>query len=452
MGGKAPFEFRCAEGIMLYQFHELSRLFFEPVAQLSQSCAQLLADPSCAWSYMPFSRDAAAGCELIYRLGKTYEKPAFDIGSTQVEGRNVVVVEEIVQERPWCKLLHFKKLWGSAGRTMAAQPAVLLVAPLAGHHATLLRDTLGELLKDHDVYLTDWADARLVPPAAGRFGLDDYIGYVRDFIRLPGPDLHIVSVCQSTVPVLAAVSLMASAQEPRLPKSLTMIGGPIDTRYSPTPVNRFATEKPLAWFKNMMIHPVPPGYPGSGRRVYPGFLQRACFVSMHAQRHAESYREFYQRRCRGEPAERHCAFYDEYNATLDMPEEFYLETIRAVFQECWLARGIWKVGGTPVRPQDIGTVAIFTIEGDRDDITGLGQTAAAHALCAGIPPAKKKHFVAPDCGHYCIFSGHLWRNMIYPKVRGFIQANAGAPCAAQARAGERAATTRAASPALAMGA
>jgi poly(3-hydroxybutyrate) depolymerase len=446
--GKVLFQVRCAEDIMLYDFYELSRSLLKPVAQLSQCYAGLLADPFFPLSQMPFAKGAAAGYELVHRLGKSYDKPAFDIRSVQVDGRHVPVVAEIVRETPFCTLLHFKKAWGGAAWTRPAQAAVLLVAPLSGHHATLLRDTLGELLKDHDVYLTDWADARLVPASAGPFGLSDYICHVQDFIRLLDPELHIVSVCQSAPPVLAAISLMASAKESRLPRSMTMIGGPIDTRNSPTAVNRLAMEKPLSWFENMMIHPVPYGYPGHGRRVCPGFLQLACFVSMNAGRHAESYGEFYRRRSRGDPAERHCAFYDEYNATLDMPEEFYLETIQAVFQECWLARGIWKVGGRMVRPQDIKTVALLTIEGERDDITGAGQTAAAHDLCAGIPPSKRKHFVAPDCGHYCIFSGHLWRQMIYPQIRSFIQANAGTTCAAEVPAAGGASLARAACPAL----
>jgi poly(3-hydroxybutyrate) depolymerase len=420
---------------MLYDFYEIGRSLLKPMVQLSQTYAELLADPTFPLAGMPFARRAAAGWELFYRLGKSYEKPGFGIDSIQVDGRHVRVEEEIVRERPFCKLLHFRKSW-CAARTRRAQPVVLLVAPLSGHHATLLRDTLAELLKDHDVYVTDWADARLVPGAAGTFGLNDYIGYVQDFIRSLGPELHVVAVCQSTVPVLAAISLMASAKEGRLPRSMTMIGGPIDTRHSPTAVNRLATERPLSWFRNMMIYPVPYGHPGHGRRVYPGFVQQACFVSMNPGRHAQSYSEFYRRRYRGETAERHCAFYDEYNATLDLTEEFYLETIQAVFQECWLARGIWKLGGMPVRPQDIRTVALLTIEGERDDITGPGQTAAAHALCSGIPSSKRKRLVAPDCGHFCIFSGHRWRQMIYPQLRGFIRANTGTQCEVAAEGAE----------------
>jgi poly(3-hydroxybutyrate) depolymerase len=392
------------------------------MADLADAYSRLLTNPFVPLSYMPFARPAAAGCDLFYRLGKRYGRQAFGITSTPLGGRHVAVVEEIVADRPFCKLRHFRKIPASGESPTPAQPTVLLVAPMAGHHPTLLRDTVRELLRDHDVILTDWIDARLVPVSAGSFSLGDYIGYIQDFIRLLGPDLHVVAICQSTVPVLAAVSLMASEDDPALPTSMTMIGGPIDTRKSPTQVNHLATTRPLSWFTNAMIHTVPYGYPGFGRRVYPGFIQHACFVSMHAWQHADSHRDFYQRRCQGEPAERHCAFYDEYNAVLDIPEELYIETIEAVFQECWLARGIWKIGSRVVRPQDIKTVALLTVEGDRDDITGPGQTAAAHQLCSGIPDSKKINLVATDCGHYCIFSGHRWRQVIYPKIRSFIRA------------------------------
>ena len=404
---------------MLYQLHDITRTLLDPMVHLADAYSKLFANPFFPPSYMPFARTAAAGWELLYRLGKTYDRQTFNLASAVVNGRPVDVTEETVAERPFCKLLHFKK----SPAAIPAQPAVLLVAPLAGHHATLLRDTVRELLKDHDVFLTDWTDARQVPLSAGPFGLAEYVAYVQEFIRLLGPGLHVIAICQATVPVLAAVSLMASSNDPGLPQSMTMIGGPIDTRNSPTQVNRLATDRPLSWFRDTMIHTVPYGHPGCGRRVYPGFIQHACFVSMHARRHAANYRDFYQRRCRGEPAARHCAFYDEYNAILDLPAEFYLETIEAVFQQCWLARGSWKVGARPVRPQDIKTVALFTIEGERDDICAPGQTAAALELCSGIPPSKKENFVAPDSGHYCIFSGWRWRQLVCPKIRRFIRAN-----------------------------
>jgi len=416
---------------MFYQLREVSHTLFDPMIDLADAYSKFFTNPLCPVSHMSFARPAAAGYELMYRLGKTYEKPPFGIRSTVVNGRRVGLTEEILQERPFCKLLHFRKNVSSNERARLVQPAVLLVAPLSGHHATLLRDTVSELLKEHDVFLTDWTDARLVPLASGSFGLNDYIRYVQDFIRQLGPDLHVIAICQSTVPVLAAVALMASEDDAGLPKSMTMMGGPIDPRKSPTQVNRLAIENPLSWFKNTMIDTVPSGHPGAGRKVYPGFIQHASFVAMNAWRHLQSHVDFYGRRCRGESAEAYCEFYDEYNAVLDMPEEFYLDTIRTAFQDCSLALGRWQVEGKTVRPQDIKTVALFTIEGERDDICGPGQTEAAHTLCCAIPTWKKQHFSAPDCGHYGIFSGLRWRDMICPRIGQFIRANAGGPAASR---------------------
>jgi poly(3-hydroxybutyrate) depolymerase len=282
------------------------------------------------------------------------------------------------------------------------------------------------LLPDHDVYITDWIDARMVPLSAGPFHLDDYIYYVQDFIRHLGPDVHVISVCQPTVPVLAAISLMATNNDPKLPKTMTMMGGPIDPRKSPTAVNDLAVEKPFSWFENTVIYSVPGNYPGFGRKVYPGFLQHAGFIAMNPGRHAQSHREFYNHLVAGddEPAESHRKFYDEYNAVLDMPAEYYLDTIKTVFQEHALPRGTWKVGGQLVRPQDIKTVALFTVEGELDDISGAGQTQAAHDLCTGIPKEMHQEFVAPKCGHYGIFSGRRWREIICPKIGEFIRAHA----------------------------
>jgi poly(3-hydroxybutyrate) depolymerase len=303
---------------------------------------------------------------------------------------------------------------------------VLLVAPLSGHHATLLRDTVRALLTDHDVFVTDWVDARMVPLSDGAFHLDDYIYYVQDFIRYLGPDVHVISVCQPTVPVLAAISLMATNKDAKLPKTMVMMGGPIDPRKSPTAVNDLATEKPFSWFENTVIYAVPGNYPGFGRKVYPGFLQHAGFIAMNPGRHAQSHREFYQHLVRGDDdsAEAHRQFYDEYNAVLDMPAEYYLETIKTVFQESRLPKGTWEVGGQLVRPQDIENVALLTIEGELDDISGAGQTQAAHELCTGIPSEKQQHFTAPKCGHYGIFSGRRWREIICPMIGEFIRKNA----------------------------
>ncbi|MDB5746299.1 MAG: esterase [Massilia sp.] len=408
---------------MLYQLHEMQRSFLTPLMQWADASSKLFSNPVSPFAHTPFAQRIAAGYELMYRLGKDYEKPAFGIDTTLIKGEAVGIVEETAVTRPFCKLLHFKKDLPEAAFAALAQPTVLLVAPLSGHHSTLLRDTVRALLPDHDVFITDWIDARMVPLSDGPFHLHDYIYYVQDFIRALGPDVHVISVCQPTVPVLAAISLMASNNDPKLPKTMTMMGGPIDPRKSPTAVNDLAVEKPFSWFENTVIYSVPGNYPGFGRKVYPGFLQHAGFIAMNPGRHAQSHREFYQHLMRGddESAESHRQFYDEYNAVLDMPAEYYLDTIKTVFQEFRLPAGTWEVGGQLVRPQDIKTVALFTIEGELDDISGAGQTQAAHDLCSSIPDNMKRDFVAPKAGHYGIFSGRRWRETICPKIGEFIR-------------------------------
>jgi len=410
---------------MLYQLHELSRSFLKPWIQAAETSARLLRHSLSPLAHAPFAQRIAAGYELMYRLGKDYEKPQFELDATSIDGRTVPIVEDTVIKKPFCSLIHFRKALTDTGLAELQQPKVLLVAPLSGHHATLLRDTVRALLPSHDVYITDWIDARMVPLSDGAFHLHDYIYYVQDFMRFLGPDLHVISVCQPTVPVLAAISLMASANDPKLPKTMTMMGGPIDPRKSPTKVNDLAQGKPYSWFEKTVIYPVPSNYPGRGRKVYPGFLQHAGFVAMNRDRHAQSHRDFYQHLVRGdeESAADHRKFYDEYNAVLDMPAEYYLETIQTVFQEYRLPSGTWEVEGKPVRPQDITRVALFTIEGELDDISGPGQTQAAHALCSGIPDAMKQDFVAPDCGHFGIFSGRRWREVVCPKIGEFILAH-----------------------------
>jgi poly(3-hydroxybutyrate) depolymerase len=408
---------------MLYQLHEMQRSFLTPLMQWADASSKLFSNPVSPFAHTPFSQRIAAGYELMYRLGKDYEKPAFGLDTVSIKGETVNIVEQAAVTKPFCKLVHFKKDLSDAAFAALAQPTVLLVAPLSGHHSTLLRDTVRALLPDHDVFITDWVDARMVPLSDGPFHLDDYIYYVQDFIRALGPDVHVISVCQPTVPVLAAISLMASDKDPKLPKTMTMMGGPIDPRKSPTAVNDLAIEKPFSWFENTVIYAVPGNYPGYGRKVYPGFLQHAGFIAMNPGRHAQSHREFYQHLVRGddESAESHRQFYDEYNAVLDMPAEYYLDTIKTVFQEFRLPKGTWEVGGKLVRPQDIETVALLTIEGELDDISGAGQTQAAHALCSSIPANMKRDYVAPKAGHYGIFSGRRWRETICPKIGEFIR-------------------------------
>lgn len=409
---------------MLYQFHELNRAFLTPLTKWAETSSKLFANPVSPLAHTPYSQRIAAAYELVFRLGKDYEKPEFGITSTTVGKDTVEIQQTTALIKPFCKLIHFKKAPAENGKPLK-QPKVLLVAPLSGHHSTLLRDTVRGLLPEHDVYITDWTDARMVPLSEGAFHLHDYIYYVQDFIRLLGPDVHVISVCQPTVPVLAAISLMATAKDPKLPKTMTMMGGPIDPRRSPTPVNDLATEKKFSWFENTVIYSVPANYPGYGRKVYPGFLQHAGFVAMNPDRHAQSHWDFYQHLVLGddESAEQHRKFYDEYNAVLDMPADYYLETIKTVFQEFRLPMGTWEVEGKLVRPQDIKTVALFTVEGELDDISGPGQTQAAHDLCSGIPADKKQDFVAPGAGHYGIFSGRRWREIICPKIGEFIQKN-----------------------------
>ena len=411
---------------MLYHMHEFSRSLLTPLVQFAETSAKLFTDPVSPLAHTPFAQRIAAGYELMYRLGKDYEKPHFNIETTTVNGIDVGIVEEVDTTKAFCRLLHFKKNLSKKEITALKQPTVLLVAPLSGHHSTLLRDTVKGLLPDHDVYITDWTDARMVPETEGAFHLHDYIYYIQDFIRLLGPDLHVISVCQPTVPVLAAIALMASDNDPKLPKSMTMMGGPIDARISPTEVNDLAIEKPFSWFENTVIYTVPSNYPGAGRKVYPGFLQHAGFVSMNPNRHAQSHWDFYMHLREGdnESAENHRKFYDEYNAVLDMPVDYYLETIKTVFQDFSLPSGTWEVGGKLVKPQDIKNVALFTIEGELDDLSGPGQTKVAHDLCSSIPKADKQHFTAEKCGHYGIFSGRRWRESIAPKITEFIKAHA----------------------------
>ena len=362
--------------------------------------------------YLPLAKRLAASSELFLRLTERYEKPKWNLAEA---------VPEVAAAKPFCNLVHFKTSSRAGFRRK-----VLLVAPLSGHHATLLRDTVRSLLPEHDVWVTDWVNARLVPLTAGPFHLDDYVDYVREWIGLLSPDLHVISVCQPTVPVLAAVSLMASNKE-ATPRTMVMMGGPIDARRSPTAVNNLARHKPYSWFEQNVIERVPAKYPGYMRRVYPGFLQHLGFVAMNPDRHLIAHWDYYHKLVAGdgESARAHRRFYDEYNAVLDLPAEYYLDTVKTVFQEHALPKGRMFVRGELVRPQAIRDTALLTIEGELDDISGNGQTEAAHALCLNIPGERRGHYVAPGVGHYGIFSGRRWREMIFPRVRDFIKENSG---------------------------
>jgi poly(3-hydroxybutyrate) depolymerase len=417
---------------MLYQIYEAQRSLMEPFADFAQAASKLYSNPLSPFAQHPLAQRVSAGYDLLYRLGKDYEKPQFGIQTVSVEGVDVAVHERVAIDKPFCELRRFKRFSDNPKtlETLLAQPAVLVVAPLSGHYATLLRDTVRSMLGDHKVYITDWRNARMVPLDQGPFHLDDYVNYMQEFIRhlqAEHGNCHVISVCQPTVPVLAAVSLMASRGE-TTPLTMTMMGGPIDARKSPTAVNNLAMNKSYAWFENNVIYPVPTSFPGAGRRVYPGFLQHSGFVAMNPDRHLSSHYDYFKHLVAGDDtsAEAHRQFYDEYNAVLDMDADYYLDTIRVVFQEFRLVHGTWDVRNPEgelerVRPQDIRTTAHFTIEGELDDISGSGQTEAAHALCTGVPRERQKHLEVKGAGHYGIFSGRRWREIVYPQVRDFIR-------------------------------
>jgi len=422
---------------MLYQLYETQRALLSPFAEFASATSKLYNHPLSPFAHTPGAQRVSAGLDLMHRLSKEYEKPEFGITSVKVDKVDVAVQEQVIITKPFCRLLRFKRFSDDVSvlHHIKDDPIVLVVAPLSGHHSTLLRETVRELLKDHKVFITDWTDARMVPVDAGPFHLDDYIAYVQEFIRHIGPEVNVISVCQPTVPVLAAISLMASNGEPT-PRTMTMMGGPIDARRSPTAVNNLAINKSFEWFENNVIYRVPTNFPGSGREVYPGFLQHTGFVAMNPDRHLTSHYDYFLDLVRGDDdsAESHRGFYDEYNAVLDMPAEYYLDTIKVVFQDFALVNGTWKVGKQLVRPQDIKTTALLTIEGELDDISGAGQTKAAHELCTGIPKNRQFHYDAIGAGHYGIFSGRRWREKVYPRVRDFIAEYGGQPAGAAATA------------------
>jgi poly(3-hydroxybutyrate) depolymerase len=371
----------------------------------------------------PFTRALAAASELLERSTRFYAKPAFGLETTTVEGQTVSVEAVRVQHHPFCELLHFRKDTPRPGSKL------LLVAPLSGHHATLLRETVQELLPFHDVYLTDWVDASLVPLEAGGFDLDDYVALIGRFVRFLGPELHVVSVCQPAVPVLAALSLLAEDAPSAQPSTLVLMAGPVDTRVNPTEVNRLAKEQPLGWFETWGVDTVPAGEVGAGRRVCPGFIQLSGFVSMNLERHVSAHWKLFGDVLQGDEAAAavHRHFYDEYLAVMDLPAEYYLQTLRTVFQEDALPQGrMMYRGERPVRPEAISRTALLTVEGEKDDITGLGQTQATHALLTGIAREDKEHHQQAGAGHYGVFSGRRWRQEVAPRIRDFLKRHEGA--------------------------
>ena len=398
---------------MLYHAYQGQADSLAPLRLLAQHHSALLW-----WRQTEGSavRKLSAALEVMSRLRLTHSRPAYGISSAEVDGRTVPVTEEQVLKLPFGTLLRFAR----AG--VKGQPRVLLVAPLSGHFATLLRDTARTLLQDHDVYITDWHNARDVSLRHGAFTLDDYVDYMMQYLRAMGPGAHVVAVCQPCVAALAAAALLAEDDDPAQPRSLTLMAGPVDCRVNPTTVNHLAMGKPIGWFERTLISHVPPPHAGHMRRVYPGFVQLSAFLSMNMERHTQQFRNLYQHLVDGdmEKADAIRLFYDEYLAVNDLPAEFYLETVEKVFQTFDLARGTLTWRGRPVRPEAIRRSWLLTVEGERDDICAVGQTVAAHDMCSGIRPYMKLHHVQTGVGHYGVFSGRKWKNEIYPRVREMV--------------------------------
>ena len=404
---------------MIYHNFQAFSDIARPVRAITELAAAALALPVPGVSRHAFLRAAAALCELIARAGLSHHRPAFGIDTVTIGGREAAVRETAVHQTPFCTLLRLEK------EATGPQPRVLLVAPMSGHFATLLRSTAQVLLADHDVYITDWHNARDIGLQHGPFEFDDFIDHVITFLQVLGPGTHVIGVCQPCVAVLAAVAIMAEDADPAQPRSMTLMAGPIDTRVNPTEVNRLATSRSIGWFERKLIGIVPLRYPGALRRVYPGFVQLAAFMSMNLQRHVKAQVDLFCHLANGEEAQAAAirAFYDEYCAVMDLPAEFYLQTVRTVFQEHALPLGKFEWHGRRVDPRAIRRTALFTVEGERDDICAIGQTLAAQELCSGLRPYMKRHHVQTGVGHYGVFSGRRWSNYIYPILRNTIHAS-----------------------------
>lgn len=406
---------------MLYHWYELTHAALRPARAAAKGCHYLFQSPFNPLTNTPVGRHTAAACEVFERTTRRYAKPTFGLSTTYVDGRETEVTEQIVWERPFCRLIHFKRdiPASRAGR----DPRLLLVAPMSGHYATLLRGTVEAFLPDHEVYITDWQDAHNIPSSVGPFCLDDYITYVREMLAPFQGDVHVFAVCQPAVPVLAAISLMEEDGDPSAPASLTLAGGPVDTRINPTLVNNVAVRRGTAWFKHNVITAVPWPSPGAARDVYPGFLQLSGFMSMNLDRHANAHKDLFVHLIRGDgdSALKHRQFYDEYLAVMDLAAEFYLDTIDTVFVRHALPKGEMVSRGRRVNPGAIHRTALMTIEGEKDDITGLGQCRAAHDLCSGLSDDRKFHFECPGVGHYGIFNGSRFRTEIAPRIAQFVR-------------------------------
>jgi poly(3-hydroxybutyrate) depolymerase len=409
---------------MLYSMHEAAYYASTPMRLAARLARDTWGSPVNPMADTKLGRTVVAANDLFANVTRRYGKPDWNIDSVQIEGQTVRVRQVVEWSSPWVKLTHFSRDMTDmrrAGRR-AIEPAVLIVAPLSGHYATLLRGTVETFLQDHEVYVTDWSNAKSVPMMDGRFDFHDYIDHVREMLRAMGPRPHVVAVCQPGPPVLAAASLMAEDNEASRPASMTFMGSPIDARLSPTVTNKLAEERPFTWFQRSMIYTVPAPYPGALRRVYPGFVQLYSFMSMNLERHQEAHRRYFDDLVKGDgdSADKHLEFYDEYLSVLDLTEEFYLQTIDIVFQQYLLPKGELTHHGRLVKPAAISDIGLMTVEGEHDDISGIGQTQAAHTLCTGVPEDFKIDYVQPGVGHYGVFNGRRFREEIYPRVREFI--------------------------------
>ncbi|MFO0993742.1 MAG: polyhydroxyalkanoate depolymerase [Hyphomicrobiales bacterium] len=405
---------------MLYQLYEMNHAAVAPwrvAAGLSRAFWRLPLNP---FAGTGIGRSMEASLEVFERATRRYGKPAFGIDETIVNGEPVPVAERVVWHKPFCNLLHFSK-----PNAILDEPTVLIVAPMSGHYATLLRGTVEAMLPHADVYITDWVDAREVPVFQGSFDLDDYIDYVIDMLRFLGPKTHVMGVCQPSVPVLAAVSILSAQDDPVVPASMILMGGPIDTRRNPTAVNALAVAKGIGWFRKNAIERVPFPNAGAMREVYPGFVQLTGFMTMNLDRHIDAHRDLYWHLVRGDgdSAEKHREFYDEYLSVMDLTAEFYLQTVEKVFIRHDLPKGTFTHRGVPVNPKAITKTALMTVEGEKDDISGVGQTQAAHDLAVNIPPEKKRHHLQLGVGHYGVFNGGRFRSDIVPRLVDFIRAN-----------------------------
>ncbi len=406
---------------MNYYTYEMAHAAVTPMRWGAQGLKMQLESPLNPFRDMLMPRMIAAGCEVFENITRRYGKPEWEIEETQIFGMPVPINEQVVYSKTFCNLVHFDRDQGVIGRRY--DPKVLIVAPLSGHYATLLRGTVEAMIPEHNVYITDWADARMVPLSEGRFDLDDFIDYIIEFIHFIGDSTHVIAVCQPAVPVLAAAALMASRNDPLQPDSLTLMGGPIDTRRNETAVNQLAKNRPIEWFEKNVIHRVPVPNPGFLRKVYPGFIQLTGFMQMNLERHISAHQNLFEDLVKGDcdSVQQHQDFYEEYLAVMDLPAEFYLQTVKTVFQDHALPDGEMMHRGEPVDCSAMEQTALMTVEGECDDICGLGQTEAAHDLCTNIPVDEKYHYVQPGVGHYGVFNGTRWRTEIQPRIREFIR-------------------------------